>query len=418
MKYMKRILLSIFLVLFFANACSNNNKNINVIQIDPEQTSRGMLSLSDIIESIEYVPLETNADCLIGVIRQSQDIKVSNNYILVYCSSARLCYLFSRTGKFIGKIGDRGNGPGEYQNASLFSIDEKNRQIILSTNARRDSGQVMYYNLDGKYLYSRFVDKRLTVPIRAQFNNEYVAMHLNNPFIEGEPSFNYSVFSGDYELITQKIKNIDYVSTQRGIGTYPGDYWHYLYNDQLHVKNAVLNDTVYSITKEFQFAPKYIINAGKYSFSTQILSDPELYQKEYNRHIFLCSVFETNHYVIISYTYNDENFYQYYDKRECRSMLFHSATSAIPEGHFGVDFALGIPNDYDGGLDFWPRQQNGNEFITWYDASLFVDNKNDLEPRGHQRSIDQLTKVASDLKEFQANHKTEANPVVIIAKLK
>jgi len=398
-------------VLFYSQACSDRGQD--VIQIDPKQTLRGTLSLSDIVESIEYIRLETNADCLIGIIRKSQDIIVSNNYILVYCSNTRLCYLFSRTGTFVGKIGNRGNGPGEYTNASLFSIDEKREQIVLSTSA----GRLMHYNLDGKYLHSVAVDIRLSGTICAQFNSEYIVMHLNDPFKTGEPPFNYSVFSNEYELLSQKIKNIDYTSTQRGVGTYPGDYWYYLYNGQLHVKNAVLNDTVYCINKDLIFVPKYVINSGRYSPSTQILSDPELYQKEYNSRIFISSVFETNNFVLISYIYNDENFYQYYDKREYRSMLFHSAP-AIPAHFFGTNFASGIPNDYDGGLDFWPKQQNENEFITWYDASFFEESKNNLKPKGSQSAIDQLKKVTRDIKESQTDNKTEANPVVVIAKLK
>jgi len=412
---MIRILLSSIFIILFAQACSEHCQN--VIQIDPKQTLRGMLSLSDIVESIEYIPLETHTNCLIGIIRNNQDIIVSNNYILVYCSSTRLCHLFSRTGKFLTKIGNRGNGPGEYLNVSLFSIDEKKQQIILSKNTGRDAGQLMYYNLDGKYLYSISVDRRLCGPICVQFNDEHIAMHLNDPFNAGVPPFNYSIFSSSYELISQNIQNIDYTSTQRGVGTYPGDYWYYLYNGELHVKNALLNDTVYSITKDLIFIPKYIIHEGRYSFSTQILSDPELYQREYNNRIFLSSVFETNNFVLISYVYNDENFYQYYDKNEYRSLLFHSAPT-ISANFLGIDFVTGIPNDCDGGLDFWPKQQNENEFVTWYNASFFENNNNVLKPKGSYKAIDQLKKVARYIKEFHENTGTEANPVVVIAKLR
>jgi hypothetical protein len=414
-KYMTHRFLYSFLVLLFAQACSESGQDI--IKIDPERTLQGSLSLNNLVESIEYIPLETNVNCMVGVIRQNQNIKVSNNYILVYCSTTRLCYLFSRTGKFVSKIGDKGNGPGEYLNASLFAIDEKNQQIILSTKVSRDEGQLMYYNFNGKFLHTISVDKRLCGPICTQFNNEFVTMHLNDPFNEGEPPFNYSFFSSDYELLSERIKNIDFVSTQRGVGTYPGDYWYYMYNGQLHVKNAILNDTVYRIIKEHIFVPKYIINTGKYSLSVQDLSDPELYMKEYNSRIFICSVFETHDYVLVSYIYNNEKFFQYYDKKEFCSMLFPKS-SGIPADIYGVNIASGIPNDYDGGLDFWPKQQNENEFVTWYDASFFGGNNNNLTPKGPQRAVDQLKKVTSDLKEYKVNNKTEANPVIIIARLK
>ena len=60
-----------------------------IIQIDLERIKRGTLKLSDMIESIEYIPLETNNNCLIGDICSSSGSKnlvlLSDNYILVNC---------------------------------------------------------------------------------------------------------------------------------------------------------------------------------------------------------------------------------------------------------------------------------------------------------------------------------------------
>jgi len=387
----------------------------DIIQISPKQMPRGTLSLSHIIESIEYIPLETNTRCLIGQIMRKEHLVISNNYILVYCNITHLCYLFSRAGKFVAQIGDRGNGPGEYINTHLFAIDEEKGQIILSTTTRYDA-QLMFYDFKGKYLHSISVDRKLAEPIHPPFNDKYIVMHLNNPFVTGDPPFNYSIFSGDYKLITQKIKSIDYTTTQQGVGTSIGDYCYYLYDSQLHVKNTDLNDTIYTIDRHLSFYPQYIINTGIYSLTAQILSDPELFRKDVSNRVMLNSVFETNNYVLLSYLYNDNHLYQYYDKSLRSSMLFN--TFGVFNDSFGLSSATGIPNDYDGGLNFWPKQQNGNEFITWYNAFLFEENENRLEPKGSKKSVENLKKVTREIIDIRAKLNTEANPVVVIVKFR
>lgn len=61
--------------------------------------------LSGLVESVEYVALETPNNCLIGYIAR---FDVSKDFILVWCSKSNSIYLFKRNGKFITKIGNRG----------------------------------------------------------------------------------------------------------------------------------------------------------------------------------------------------------------------------------------------------------------------------------------------------------------------
>lgn len=388
----------IFYLLTFMFVSAQTFIGQDIIRIDPGRISSGTLVLSDMIESIEYIQLETDDNCLIGDVKLSY-ILLSKNYILVCCTTTKSYFLFNRMGKFIAKIGNRGNGPSDYIEANPpFAIDEENQQIILAKRKGIEQGELMYYDLDGKYIRSVSVDGRLTEPrFHTIFDGKHIIMHLNNPWKTGEPPFDYSLFSSDYKLITQKIKKIDYVSTQLGVGTTIGSYYYYLYNGQMHVKIEVLNDTVYSINKDLDFFPKYIINSGSYSFTKQIISDAELFIRESQNRVRLRSVFETNNNVLISYSHRGENFYLYHDKRQRRSLLFHS------------DF--GIPNDYDGGLDFWPEQQNSNEFIAWYNAYLFKENENKLKPIGNQ-------KVVGNFENLRKEIDSDANPVIVVVKMK
>jgi len=393
---MMRIFYPIVFLLFSAQYALTQS----VIRIDPERTPQGTMKMSDLIESVEYIPLETNTNCLIGDLKKNNFVKLSGNYIIVDCTISQSFYLFNRSGKFIAKIGSLGGGPGEYTrySASIFSIDEKNKQIILAKSiGRENTCQLMYYDLNGKYIRSLSVDRSLAGIFHAEFNNKHIVMHINNPFKEGDPPFSYSFFSDDYSLIKQEIKNIDYTTIRPGEVSTMGYFYHYLYSGNLHVKSAFLNDTVYSIGKDLSFFPKYIIQSGKYSLTTEILSDPDLYKSLYKNRIFLWSVFETNSYVLISYLYKEKYFFQYYDKLKNISLLFDSTS--------------GIPNDFDGGFDFWLKQQNENEYITWHNAYLFEENTNKLSPKGTQNAIENLKKITREID-------LDANPVIVIVKFK
>jgi len=85
------------------------------IKLDPKQMLDGDLQLSDIVESIEYVPLETSSYCLLKTITPHHFV-LTENYILI--NNQKAIYLFNRSGKFIAQIGRIGQGPGEYLEVS------------------------------------------------------------------------------------------------------------------------------------------------------------------------------------------------------------------------------------------------------------------------------------------------------------
>jgi len=394
---MKRIVYFLFFLLLSVNILIGQD----IIQIDPVRTSKTTLALSDMIESIEYIPLETGDKCLIGDVFP-YNIIFSTNYILI---SSNEFYLFNRAGKFITQVGRVGQGPGEYYGIAWpLTIDEVNQRILITHNPGSQDGKerrLIFYDLKGKHIQTISIDVRLGAIFRAKSDDKYVMMHLNNPVREGIPPFDYSIFSADFKLITEKIKHVDYtIQPDYSLGsiTIPGDerFCYYLYNSKLHVRGP-LNDTVYSISQNLSFVPKYVLNAGRYVVTKQMLSDAALFKSLIQDRVFLTTVFETDSHVLISYRFNNKDNYFLYDKKKHGSVLFNSEA--------------GIPNDYDGGMDFWPKYQNGNEFITWYNAYLFDDNKNRLQPKGSKIAIDKYNKMRKAID-------SESNPVLVIVKMK
>jgi hypothetical protein len=177
----------------------------------------------------------------------------------------------------------------------------------------------------------------------------------------------------------------------------------YVYDNSVHVRENMLNDTLYRINSEFSFVPKYIVNSGKYGVTLETRSDANLFIQEFrnNRLLVLNSMFETKDYVLLSYRFTPNlNNPCYYNKKEDKLLYFSST--------------LGLPNDYDGGLDFWPQYQYNNQLVAYYQAHFFEAHLNNSEksnPKGNAEVINSFEQMCRKID-------SEDNPVMVIVTLK
>lgn len=157
---MRSFLLSI-LLLITSYSCTNpkssdfQSKIVNFGNIKAYKTS-------DLISEIDFVKLETNSSSHFGKIDQ---IMIYNNkiYILDSYPGPPSVFVFSIDGKFINKIMNVGNGPGEYLSADCFGID-KNKGLILLLD--RQSNTIVRYRIGDL----SFVDKlKIQTPTPASF---------------------------------------------------------------------------------------------------------------------------------------------------------------------------------------------------------------------------------------------------------
>ena len=175
-----------------------------------------------------------------------------------------------------------------------------------------------------------------------------------------------------------------------------------MYNDQVHIRESTLNDTLYVINNEFSFMPKYIINSGKYEVTVDLKSgDAFRYAQEAKNCVMLCSMFETNDYLFILYEYQGRRIPCYYHKTE--NKVIHITSSSG-----------GIPNDFDGGLDFWPEHQNNKELVAFYDAYQLVEHKKNANKFKLQGSKEVLNRFDQMIRKLEPDD----NPVMVIVTLK
>ena len=145
---MKSTLLLLIITLL---GCSSNKKQepisksgVPVINLSEDVSTVPSLLLSEAAEKLEIVPLEMTDESVLSDITEMQ---VTDHNIWIDHGREFYIYRFSRTGKFLNRIGSIGQGPGEYVNYLTFLVDEDKKEVyIFSTN-----NGVLVYDFEGGF---------------------------------------------------------------------------------------------------------------------------------------------------------------------------------------------------------------------------------------------------------------------------
>lgn len=130
-----RITIYFFVFIIVLSSCiKKDNKHIrsnriyHVFDLDKTPIEDTIL-LSSFVKSITPIPLETKEDNLLGFV---SSLQTTAHYIFVSDNSAsKSVFMFAKDGKFIRKIGQFGQGPGEYISIHDFTINEANHLIYI-----------------------------------------------------------------------------------------------------------------------------------------------------------------------------------------------------------------------------------------------------------------------------------------------
>jgi len=124
------------------NPISQNGRVLKVRFDNAVDTKSHYESLSEIAAGIDYIPLETTTQSLLG---NNLKIKIISAGILINDSQKRL-HLFDLKGKHKWKIDNQGRGPGEYQSmTNYFDVNETLQEIYVPTSTKT----IMVYDYSG-----------------------------------------------------------------------------------------------------------------------------------------------------------------------------------------------------------------------------------------------------------------------------
>lgn len=172
MKHMFLLLIGVFVLL----GCSSNKKQepisksgIPVINLSEDVSTVPSLLLSEVAEKLEIVPLEMTDESVLSDITEMQ---VTDHNIWIDHGREFYIYRFSRSGKFLNKIGSIGQGPGEYTNYSTFLVDEDKKEVYIIAN----TNGVLAYDFEGNFK-RKIVDIQMILQLFASPYDQYI---LNN----------------------------------------------------------------------------------------------------------------------------------------------------------------------------------------------------------------------------------------------
>jgi hypothetical protein len=115
-------------------------------EIRVHEKSNKTVLYSDVFESVDFIKLETNPQCLISGI---SSIKFDDDKIFIFDKRQNKVLVFNIDGSFANKVGQLGKGPGEMIGPTDFTLDrEKNRIEILDPPTTK----TLIYDYDGNYL--------------------------------------------------------------------------------------------------------------------------------------------------------------------------------------------------------------------------------------------------------------------------
>ena len=104
------------------------------------------VNLSELMESVEIIQLDNSTEEAFGRI---VDVAISKNYIATINVGNCVKLYKRKNGRFLGNIGNRGQGPGEYLSVSEIKIDEDENRIYIWAGMR---DHIYSYDLNGTFI--------------------------------------------------------------------------------------------------------------------------------------------------------------------------------------------------------------------------------------------------------------------------
>jgi hypothetical protein len=143
------VIFLLFLIALLFSCGSGPDKEEQVyVRVPIEYRKASSIKLSEFVESIDVVPLETTEDNLIGEV--GRIVFIDNKYYIKSTNGRQNAkiFVFNTDGNFLFKIDHRGVGPGEYIEMKDFQI----LQDSLLMTASNSDYKTNLYDLKGNFI--------------------------------------------------------------------------------------------------------------------------------------------------------------------------------------------------------------------------------------------------------------------------
>jgi hypothetical protein len=404
----------LILVLVFFCSCGQKStietsKTDSLIEIDlfsePESTIKG---LSDFAENIEYIPLQTTANSLIGPFT----LKLLNINDRIYIQNSGLegeILCFDINGKFLFKINNKGRGPEEYDFVTDFDISSDNKTLkILSSSTRK---LVTYGISDTGFNFQRSITLKEPAPWKVSLVPETDMAFMTIPtWLGTEPTLSLLINAvGDTIHFKPNCYKFNRIPSSQGGSRSIEGLLAYSIDDYVCFKEEFSDTVFYVDANNRSFRPRIIFNTHGTLFTPEMKSGSE--KMKNNSTTYIPKIYETSKYV----------FYWYYtvivEQKivNLYGFLFDKKTNIKYKFNVGEDRKIKLRDDLSGGPDYnielrEYRCSNGKlfSFVEALSLKKYVTSESFKDAKVRD------TKKKSELKRLADSLEETDNPVLIV----
>jgi hypothetical protein len=380
-------------VILFSFSCSENKNPGELKTIDILEAEKSELKISEIAESIEYLPLAS--DSVLAPL--SQVVYVNECY---YVKDHKSKFLrFDKNGSLKNQIGRRGNGPGEYRYASNFVVHPDGNVYISGGK----EGKIMVFSPEGKFLRTFDISQKYVSSFEI-FNDKFLLFY--GPGAEHIPENMEIVDTNGTVLKT--FKNQYKFERGKAILSFTGECIMYPLKGKLHYKE-IFSDTLFYFD-EGEKIPKIILNSGDNRFSTEarteaikdLSADPRNPSDAMIESVIQNNLFESSRYLFYSYGFNKKGLIFILDKTSGKQIE--------------IDREVGIRNDLDGGPNITLKiNKNDNTVFAWVNA---FELKVHVASDAFKNSTTKYPEKKKEMEKLANSLDENDNPILMLVKLK
>lgn len=349
-------------------------------------------SIDELLDSIGYIPLETNEECVLTPTSWVNYVFADTSIIVL---SDNAIYRFTYEGKYINKVSQRGSGPEDIGFLNQIVWNESRHEL---------------YAWDGMNAKLLVYDESLNCKKYIPFRNTGVLLPYKDYLFVGKRRDDFRKIGMEYvvdklDLLTGKIKS--YMKSHMSPATVSQPPMFVLetcishYGDDIYVKEY-RSDSVFKILPdegrvEFAFG----FHVGEIQPAELDYPGDLNQRKEAAQYIKIGRFYETRNYLFVTAEYEFENHYFLCSKQDGTVTKLQSGKHNAYDGGISIKNIIPIKNGLWLGSVIWPSSLLDEAFIEEIKSVDVVNEK----------ARNNMLKMIKSLQD-------EDNPVIMFVKLK
>lgn len=398
--------LTIIILVFLTGCAIDENKTaqqIEYIDIYTAFNSKKEAFLSEFVEEVKYIPLESAAESFIS---ENARFKVEDLIIVGNSGINRTPLLLfnKKTGRFIRNIGKVGRGPDEYNipapdfynvlNKTFYTLDDTHRNVKI-------------FDTCGNYIGSFRAPEWVEPSISGATRYAYIEAYLNDStYVHFTDNFNGQIktklvlFTRDHiiKFFPNFLSWGEKESSKNSRGSFSVTTF-IRWNNNLYFKE-MFNDTLFTVTID-TLIPRFVFRYGRYGLpyaqQDKIVTKERSINSDY---LILYDMDENHDYLFFRFSLHDKNYTSFYSKKEKTTTV-----CITPDGSVSA-----LTDDINGFMPVIPEGfTKNNEMISLLKPKDIMDWIHNNPEKAEL--LEQKFEWLRDITEF-------SNPIIFIAKCK